>query len=100
MSQIALFQSPKDQAALTLLPNFTPRPTLWLSQIIEYLEASRAMGDGLSRQTLINMLESGELVGVPIGTGNKKRWLVDAESFEIYLQSIHAQLEAAIKEAA
>ena len=100
MSQIALFHSPKDQAVLKLLPNFTPRPTLWLSEIIEYLEVSRAMGNGLSRQTLIEMLESGDLVGVLIGTGNKKRWLVDQKSFELYLQSVHAQLSAGMKEAA
>lgn len=94
--QFHLFESPRHKAALKLLPNLEPRPTLWLSQVEEYLRASQSLGDGLSKQKLIRMIESGELAGTKVGS----QWLVDRESFQQYLAAINQRLRDAMGVAA
>jgi len=90
--QFSLFESPRQKLALKLMPDLEPRPTLWLSQVEEYLRASQSLGNGLSKQKLIRMIESGELAGTKVGD----KWLVDKESFRQYIQGIHQRLEQAM----
>lgn len=91
MSQPSLFESPKHKAILTLLPGFTPRPKLRLPQVEAYLKATQAMGVPPSKQTLINWLEEGRLLGTKVDG----IWLVDRESFQNFLAELDSRLEAA-----
>lgn len=88
--QIALFHSPKDQAVLKLLPDFTPRPKLSLPQVEAYLRVTQALGP-ISKQTLINYIEEGRIIATKEGG----KWLVDRASFQQFLTALDQRLEAA-----
>jgi hypothetical protein len=68
-----------------LFENFTPTPKLRLSQVIDYLDQTQALGPAPSRQTLINWLEEGTLRGVNV---NGFGWLVYRDSLYQFLNSL------------
>ncbi|MBE0545727.1 MAG: helix-turn-helix domain-containing protein [Verrucomicrobia bacterium] len=58
--------------------DFPGRSTLYVSEVANKL--------CVSEQTILNLLECGQLGGIHIGTGNKKFWRIPVHEYEAFLK--------------
>lgn len=72
----------------SLFPDFVPTPKLTIEQIKAYCSQTRALGETPCTQTVINLIESGELKGVKA----RGTWLIPESSFRGLLERIEKQV--------
>ena len=68
----------------SLFPDFAPTPKLTIEQIKGYCAETRVLGETPCTQTVINLIESGELRGVKA----RGIWLIPEASFRGFLEKI------------
>lgn len=61
---------------------FPGRTMLYVAEVAEKL--------GVTEQTILNLLETGQLGGINIGAGGKKFWRIPVHEYEKFLRQRHS----------